>query len=101
MKKFEELSQDQQLRAVKNMADSIIYTVLEGLVPPCFQDFTYEIDAAFNENMELDSIWSVEPYLRSKIESIPAMKLAMLHEAGKMAKKVFYLEEGDVAVRIR
>lgn len=101
MKRFEELSQDQQMHAVEDMADQIIYTTMEGIIPPCFHDFAREINTVFDQTEDTISIWAVEPYLRDKIESIHAMKLAMLHEAGKMAKRAIYLEEGDITLRIR
>ena len=101
MKTFDQLSQDQQMWAVEEMSSTIIHTTLEGIVPPCFHDFAREIDAVFDETDDTVSIWQMEPHLRTKIDNDPAMKLAMLHQAGNMAKRAIYLEEDDITLRLR
>lgn len=102
MKRFDELSQDQQMDAVDDMADSIIFTTLDGIVLPCFANFTDEIDQVFDqaETHPAYSIEDVETPLRFKIENTPAMKLSLLHEAGRMAQVAFYIEDDDLVVRL-
>jgi hypothetical protein len=95
MRTFDQLNQDEQMFAVDEMVDNIINSIAEGFVPDCFIDFSDEIEAMWDE--ENDDEFN---YLADTIGLNQAMKVAMLHQAGEMAKRAIYLEDGDITVRL-
>ena len=102
MKRFDDLSQDWQMKVVDEMADSIIFSTLDGITLPCFENFAVEINQFLNQAGAYPAYCTNDAklQLRHKIENIPAIKLAMLHEAGRMARKAFYIENGDLVMRL-
>jgi hypothetical protein len=99
MKNFEQLTQEEQMFAVEEMVDTIVLSTLDGMIPDCFLKFQDEVDDVFVEEQS-DNEDEMEDAIRETIEANKEMKLAMLHQAGAMAKRAIYLEDGDITVRL-
>lgn len=99
MRTFEQLTQDEQMFAVEEIIDNIVLSTLDGFVPDCFLQFQQLIDDVYrNESHESEA--EMEDAIRTLIENNQSMKVAILHQAGAMAKKALYLEDGDITVRL-
>lgn len=79
--------------------DEIVAAVASGIVPACLQNFTDDIEVAF-QVVEQVHPWDVADRFQRRMEMNQDIKVSMLHEAGRMAKKVYYLEEGETAIRL-
>lgn len=83
MRAFDQLTLDEQMKAVENAVDEIILFVLDGKTPICFKQFQYEIDRFHKDEGD-------EAKLREMIYDNHFMKVAMLHQAGKTAMSKMY-----------
>lgn len=95
MKTFDQLTQDHQMLAVEQVIDDMVSTTLNGILPACFLPFISEIDQTLSA-----AFLSKEAMLRQLIEQRKDIKIAMLHQAGRTAKRTVYLEDGDLTVRL-
>ena len=86
MRNFEQLSQDEQMQAVDDIIELLIISTVNGYTPECFRSYQSLID----------SIISISPPDLAKDRLLQAldlkreMRVAMLHQAGQIAKVSYY-----------
>jgi hypothetical protein len=99
MRNFDQLTQDEQMRAVKKMRIEILEMTLSGSTPEFWKPFEYEVEGAFADAESNETPWFAGEYLLERMEANRDMKLAMLHEAGRTAKRAFYPNDDEVIIR--
>jgi hypothetical protein len=96
MKKFNELSVDDQKKAIDLAFDQIVFSIVEDdIVPSFLEDYSDVIDEAFQQAEKVQTPWFASEYLFEKIKENPAMDNAIASFAHDIAQKAFYKEGGD------
>ncbi len=86
MRNFDQLSQDEQMKAVDDITELLITSTVNGYTPECFRSYQTLVD----------SIISISPpdlardRLLQALDVKREMRVAMLHQAGQIAKASYY-----------
>lgn len=93
MRRFQELSQDEQMLAVEHFVQHLIECTVNGYVPVCFEAYQPTLDTLFDQTFDIKKL------LLDHLENDRPMKVSMLHQASDIAKKSWYVEYGDIVVQ--
>lgn len=101
MRNFDHLSQDEQMQAVDQMRKDILEMALGGSLPACWEPFQYEVEGAHADANANDTPWFAGQYLMERLDANRDMELAMLHQAGKVAKMAWYPDDDEFIIRLK
>lgn len=93
MRTFDQLTQDERMRAVEHFVNVLIEFTACGQTSACFDEYQYVLDQLFVGTDDHKEI------LIDYLEGDRNMKVALLHQAGKTAKQAWYQDYGDLLVQ--
>jgi hypothetical protein len=99
MRKYQELSSEDQAKAVEKMAELLIETiVVDDIVPECLEEFSEQIDSAIAKSERLETPWFLCEILWELIRNNASMSATVEEEAHRLAENAFYAEPNDVLI---